>query len=110
MALVDNPTLAWPVAIVNGGTFDVVEARSNRAVIQSVARICQVEMGTMLGRPDIGLPSLEFVRGAVDPDEIKELIERQEPDADVTVLAVPEPGQGWEALDIQVVSVAEAGN
>lgn len=107
MAPVDVPTLAYPVA-VQDGQFKVVDVESPAAVLQSVQRICAVEQGSLAGQPNVGLPSLEFQRLALSPEDLAQLIEVQEPRAAVEIVQMPEPGEGWEQLDIRVSMAGES--
>lgn len=103
--MIDGPTaLRWPVRLERGQLAHC-EQGSDEAVLDGVARIGAVEMGELQAvAPWMGLPSLEGRSAPPNVDQLTELMEDQEPDADVTVLRLPDPGrgEGWETLRVEV--------
>jgi hypothetical protein len=90
---------------MSGQTVSTVDQGTVEAIQQSVARIGTVEQGELGDvAPWLGLPSLEGRSAPPDVEQIRALIEDQEPAAAVVVSRTPDPslGEGWETLTVSV--------
>jgi hypothetical protein len=97
------PSLSWPVHLDAAGRFATCEQDSIVAAQESVARLGVLEQGELDEiAPALGLPALEGLTAPPTGVALERLIEDQEPAATVTVLRMPEPGEGWERLQVLI--------
>lgn len=103
-ALSEPSTIRWPVQLSPSGSVAVCDQLSTTGVIESVARIGSVELGSLVFAPEVGLPALELLSATPEPDQVAAMLEAQEPDAVVRVTRMPDVsrGEGWDQLRVEI--------
>lgn len=87
MAYPSRPHLRVPLRIV-GTSFDVVEQESDEEIGQCVEAITRYSRGTLLARPEFGIPDPTFRQvpsGGMNVEDIAASIERWEPRASLLI-------------------------
>ena len=80
----DIPHLSLPVRVENGQAA-VVEQDGPDHLTDRVYAVLAYRPGQRLDRPDFGLPQQAMRQGGADRDEIRQTVERFEPDAVVLI-------------------------
>lgn len=80
----DIPHLTLPIRVENG-TLATVEQDGPEHLADRVYTVLAYRPGQRLDRPDFGLPQQAMRQGGADQDEIRQTVERFEPDAVVLI-------------------------